>query len=86
MKDFQLAFFKSGLRHIDIPQDHAFVEFYFDPLNVHSIFEAIQRAFSDENIRQQKIIAGKQKLNSMLFWEQVFKKIQDIVSDVLKYN
>jgi N-acetyl sugar amidotransferase len=25
MKDFQLAFFKSGLPHIDIPQDHAFV-------------------------------------------------------------
>ena len=24
MKDFQLAFFKSGLPHIDIPQDHAF--------------------------------------------------------------
>jgi len=25
MKDFQLAFFKSGVPHIDIPQDHAFV-------------------------------------------------------------
>jgi len=25
MKNFQLAFFKSGLPHIDIPQDHAFV-------------------------------------------------------------
>lgn len=25
MKDFQLSFFKSGLPHIDIPQDHAFV-------------------------------------------------------------
>lgn len=25
MKDFQLAFFKSGLPHIDLPQDHAFV-------------------------------------------------------------
>lgn len=25
MRDFQLAFFKSGLPHIDIPQDHAFV-------------------------------------------------------------
>ena len=23
MKDFQLAFFKSGVPHIDIPQDHA---------------------------------------------------------------
>jgi len=25
MKDFQLAFFKSGVPHIDVPQDHAFV-------------------------------------------------------------
>ena len=25
MKDFQLAFFKSGLPGIDIPQDHAFI-------------------------------------------------------------
>ena len=25
MRDFQLAWFKSGLPHIDIPQDHAFV-------------------------------------------------------------
>ena len=25
MKDFQLAFFKSGVPHIDIPQDHAFI-------------------------------------------------------------
>ena len=25
MRDFQLAFFKSGVPHIDIPQDHAFV-------------------------------------------------------------
>jgi len=25
MKDFQLAFFKSGVPHIDVPQDHAFI-------------------------------------------------------------
>jgi len=25
MKDFQLAFFKSGVPHVDLPQDHAFV-------------------------------------------------------------
>ena len=25
MRDFQLAFFKSGIPHIDIPQDHAFI-------------------------------------------------------------
>jgi N-acetyl sugar amidotransferase len=25
MKDFQLAFFKSGVPHLDVPQDHAFI-------------------------------------------------------------
>ena len=30
MKDFQLAFFKSGLPNIDIPQDHAFVATLYD--------------------------------------------------------
>lgn len=37
MKDFQLAFFKSGVPHIDIPQDHAFVAtlYYFaDKYNI----------------------------------------------------
>lgn len=31
MRDFQLAFFKSGVPHIDIPQDHAFIAtlYYF---------------------------------------------------------
>lgn len=31
MKDFQLAFFKSGVPHLDIPQDHAFIAtlYYF---------------------------------------------------------
>jgi N-acetyl sugar amidotransferase len=30
MKDFQLAFFKSGVPHIDIPQDHAFIATLYD--------------------------------------------------------
>jgi|ERR1035437_194866 glycosyltransferase involved in cell wall biosynthesis len=57
--------------------------YFFDPLNVESIFHTIQLAFSNEDIRQQKIIAGKQKLNSLLSWEQVFRKIQDIISGLL---
>tara|TARA_B110000037_G_scaffold220129_1_gene286991 strand:- start:87 stop:1193 length:1107 start_codon:yes stop_codon:yes gene_type:complete len=37
MKDFQLAFFKSGLPHIDIPQDHAFVATLYKFADKHNI-------------------------------------------------
>jgi len=37
MKDFQLAFFKSGVPHIDIPQDHAFVATLYKFANKHNI-------------------------------------------------
>lgn len=37
MKDFQLAFFKSGVPHIDIPQDHAFVATLYNFANKHNI-------------------------------------------------
>lgn len=30
MKDFQLAFFKSGVPHLDIPQDHSFIGTLYD--------------------------------------------------------
>lgn len=37
MKDFQLAFFKSGVPHIDIPQDHAFIATLYDFAEKHNI-------------------------------------------------
>ena len=37
MKDFQLAWFKSGLPHIDIPQDHAFVATLYNFASKHNI-------------------------------------------------
>lgn len=37
MKDFQLAFFKSGVPHIDIPQDHAFIATLYHFANKHGI-------------------------------------------------
>jgi|TARA_R110002124_G_scaffold32704_10_gene109246 N-acetyl sugar amidotransferase len=37
MKDFQLAFFKSGVPHIDVPQDHAFVATLYKFANKHGI-------------------------------------------------
>ena len=41
MRDFQLAFFKAGVPHIDIPQDHAFIATiynYADKYNIKYIF------------------------------------------------
>lgn len=37
MRDFQLAFFKSGISQIDIPQDHAFVATLYKFANKHGI-------------------------------------------------
>lgn len=37
MRDFQLAFFKSGVPHLDLPQDHAFVATLYHFANQHGI-------------------------------------------------
>ncbi len=37
MSDFQLAFFKSGVAHIDIPQDHAFIATLYHFADKHKI-------------------------------------------------
>jgi N-acetyl sugar amidotransferase len=37
MRDFQLSFFKSGVAHLDIPQDHAFVATLYHFANKHGI-------------------------------------------------
>lgn len=37
MKDFQLAFFKSGVPHIDLPQDHAFVATLYHFANKYNV-------------------------------------------------
>jgi len=37
MKDFQLAFFKSGVPHIDLPQDHAFIATLYHFADKHKI-------------------------------------------------
>ena len=37
MRDFQLAFFKSGVPHLDIPQDHAFIATLYHFAQTHGI-------------------------------------------------
>jgi N-acetyl sugar amidotransferase len=52
MRDFQLAFFKSGVPHIDIPQDHAFIATLYHFANKHGINYIINGGnYSTECIR-----------------------------------
>jgi N-acetyl sugar amidotransferase len=52
MQDFQLAFFKSGVPHLDIPQDHAFIATLYHFANKHNIKYIINGGnFSTECVR-----------------------------------
>jgi N-acetyl sugar amidotransferase len=55
MKDFQLAFFKSGVPHLDIPQDHAFVATLYHFANKHNIKYILNGGnFATECVRNPK--------------------------------
>ncbi|MAB94780.1 MAG: LPS biosynthesis protein [Flavobacteriales bacterium] len=55
MKDLQLAFFKSGVSHIDTPQDHAFFATMYKFASKHNIKYILTGAnFSTECIRNPK--------------------------------
>jgi N-acetyl sugar amidotransferase len=55
MRDFQLAFFKSGVPHLDIPQDHAFVATLYHFANVHGIKYVLNGGnYSTECVRNPK--------------------------------
>ncbi len=55
MKDFQLAFFKAGVSHLDIPQDHAFIATLYHFANKHDIkFILNGTNFSTECVRNPK--------------------------------
>ncbi len=52
MKDFQLAFFKAGVPHIDIPQDHAFIATLYNFAEKHKIRYILNGGnFSTECVR-----------------------------------
>lgn len=52
MRDFQLAFFKSGVSHLDIPQDHAFIATLYHFANKHGIKYILNGGnFSTECVR-----------------------------------
>jgi len=55
MRDFQLAFFKSGVPHLDVPQDHAFVATLYHFANKHGIKYILNGGnFSTECVRNPK--------------------------------
>lgn len=55
MRDFQLAFFKSGVPHLDLPQDHAFVATLYHFANKHGIKYIVNGGnYSTECIRNPK--------------------------------
>jgi N-acetyl sugar amidotransferase len=55
MKDFQLAFFKSGVPHLDVPQDHAFVAVLYHFANKHGIKHILNGGnFATECVRNPK--------------------------------
>lgn len=55
MKDLQLAFFKSGVPHIDVPQDHAFFATMYKFANEHGIKTILTGGnYSTECIRNPK--------------------------------
>jgi N-acetyl sugar amidotransferase len=52
MKDLQLSFFKSGVSHLDIPQDHAFIAVLYHFCNKHNIKYILNGGnFSTECVR-----------------------------------
>lgn len=55
MRDFQLAFFKSGVPHLDIPQDHAFVATLYHFANKNDIKYILNGTnYSTECVRNPK--------------------------------
>jgi len=55
MRDFQIAYFKSGTPHLDIPQDHAFVATQYHYANKYNIKYMLNGGnFSTECIRNPK--------------------------------
>lgn len=72
MKDFQLAFFKSGVPHLDIPQDHAFVAV----LDNYAKKYNIKYILNGGNISTEVIVNP----NSWSYWGTDLVHIKDIIA------
>lgn len=71
MRDFQLAFFKSGVPHIDIPQDHAFIAVLYKFAEKYKIKTIINGG----NIATENVIMPYK----YYYWGTDMKHINDII-------
>jgi N-acetyl sugar amidotransferase len=72
MKDFQLAWFKSGVPHIDIPQDHAFVAVLYKFAEKYKI----KTILNGGNISTECVMRPLQ----YFYWGTDMKHINDVIS------
>lgn len=72
MKDFQLAMFKSGVPHLDIPQDHAFIAVLYKFARKHGI----KFILNGGNISTECVQIPLQ----ILYWGTDMAQIKDILS------
>jgi N-acetyl sugar amidotransferase len=71
MRDFQLAFLKSGVPHVDIPQDHAFVAVLYKFAEKYKI----KTILNGGNISTENIIMPYQ----YYYWGTDLRQINDII-------
>jgi glycosyltransferase involved in cell wall biosynthesis len=57
--------------------------FYFDPLSYESILSSLKLAFDNDDLRNNKIIEGKKRLDQLLTWEQAFNEYQFLIDKEL---
>jgi N-acetyl sugar amidotransferase len=76
MKAFQLAFFKSGVPHLDIPQDHAFVSSLYNYAEKHTI----KYILNGGNISTEVVVNP----DSWSYWGTDLVHINDIISRFCK--
>ena len=54
---------------------------YFDPLNHHSILEAIEEIYSNDTLREEKIRNGSIQSEKINSWEKVVQMYSDIIDN-----
>ena len=54
---------------------------YFDPLNHHSILEAIEKIYSNDTLREEKIYNGSIQSEKINSWEKVVQMYSDIIEN-----
>ncbi len=60
--------------------------FYFDPVNVDSIFDTIQIAFTNDELRNDKINEGNRLLTNLPNWPKVFSLYQELFKTLDSLN